>query len=397
MKERQYLCVWERGGGSGHLFRLLSIVNVLRQMHGKVLLSVKDVPYTTRFFNGEDVAILPLPTKTTPGSARIARSHADLLFNLGFGDPDSVTATLADWRRFLQRVGPAAVFCDHADGALLAAYSLRIPVMVVGNAFFHPPVESPFPTYALGIEVDGGDLSLIEDSVLDSINAALHIFGDKPLERLADLYAYATRLVVSFPECDGYGLRSDIDYLGTLGPTRKQAEPIWENGDTKVFCYFTKGRLPDSDFVKQLQGEGYSLLVAAHGIGEARRAALQKHGVSVIDRHVDLEQVCAECRIVFSEGNHGTTSKILRLGRVPILLPRQVEQLFTANRLASQSLGIVPDRSTGEPFYLRLIEKLDDTPDYERNARSFSEKYREWDEGYCAARVEERVAAFLGR
>ena len=379
------------------MFCLLSVVRALRQMCGKVLLSVRDVPYTTHFFKDEDIAILPLPIQTKTVGAGIARSHADLLFNLGFGDPDNVAATLAGWRQALIELNPAAVFCDHADGALLAAYSLEIPALVIGNTFFHPPDESPFPAYELGIEVDEGRLSLIEDSVLDSINAALNALGAKPLERLADLYSYATRLVVSFAELDGYGLRSNIDYLGALGPIQRQAEPVWKNSGTKAFCYFTKGRLPELDFVKQLQGAGYSLLLAVPGIGKAERAVLQKHGVSVIDRHVDLARVCAECRVVFSEGNHSTTSKILRLGRVPILLPRQIEQLFTANRLASQSLGIVPDRSTGEPFYLRLIEKLNDAPDYERNARLFSEKYREWDESYCSARVEERVAAFLDR
>lgn len=266
---------------------------------------------------------------------------------------------------------------------------------MVGNAFFHPPTESPFPAYNLGIGFDQTDLPLIESSVLDSINSALHIFGAKPMERLADLYSYAAQLVISFPELDGYGLRGDIDYLGVLGPTRKQAEPVWENDGTRAFCYFTRDRLPELDFVRQLKSEGYSLLVAAPGIDTAQKAALREHGVTVVEQHVDLEQVCIECRIIFSEGNHSTTSKILRLGRVPILLPRQVEQLFTANRLASQLLGVVPDRSTGEPFYLRLIEKLDGNPEYERNARLFSEKYSEWDEAFCAAKVEERITAFV--
>ena len=80
----------------------------------------------------------------------------------------------------------------------------------------------------------------------------------------------------------------------------------------------------DPDFVDQLLGAGYSLLMAAPGLGEDASGALRRRGVAVANRHVDLQQVCADCRLVFSGGNHGTTAKILRFGRVPLLLPRQL-------------------------------------------------------------------------
>ena len=97
--------------------------------------------------------------------------------------------------------------------------------------------------------------------------------------------------------------------------------------------------------------------------------------------------MCADCRLVFSEGNHGTTAKILRFGRVPLLLPRQLEQLVTANRLAVQTLGVVPRRSLVGPLCLQLIDSLNANPAYERNARLFADRYGGWDEAVCADRV----------
>ena len=347
--------------------------------------------------SGHDIVIGPLAaTMHVAADTGMARSYAELLFNLGFGNKDELARYLRSWRRFLIEVGPSAVFCDHADGALLAAYSLGIPALVIGGGFFHPPTVSPLPAFNLGFHMDTRGLSGLEDWVLESINAALKEFGRHPIGSLAELYAYPERIVVSFPELDCYGVRDGVEYLGVLGPTQSQAEPVWKGAGEKVFCYFTRGRGPDPDFVGQLLGEGFSLLIAAPGMDEAERAALCKQGVAVEGRHVDLEQVCAQCRLVFSEGNHATTSTILRYGRVPMLLPRQVEQLATANVLAVQSLGVLPDRSMQGPIYLELIDRLEREPGFERNARSFSKQYRAWDEHVCAGKVQVSVENFIG-
>jgi hypothetical protein len=389
--------MWERGGGSGHLFNLSTIVNTLVRGGHAVSLSVKDPCHTRSLLGGYDIVIAPLAaTMHVAAGTGMARSYAELLFNLGFGNKDELARYLRSWRRFLIEVGPTAVFCDHADGALLAAYSLGIPALVIGNGFFHPPAVSPFPAFELGFDMDVEGLPHVEGRVLESMNSALKEFGRHPIGSLAEFYAYPERIVVSFPELDCYGVRDGVEYLGALGPTQTPAEPVWKGAGEKIFCYFTRGRGPNPDFVRQLLSEGFSLLIAAPGLDEGEREALCKQGVAVEGSHVDLEQVCAQCRLVFSEGNHATTSTILRYGRVPILLPRQVEQLATANRLAVQSLGVLPDRSMQGPIYLELIDRLEREPGYERNARSFSKRYRAWDEHVCAGKVQASVENFIG-
>ena len=389
------LCVWERGTGSGHLFHLLPVVEALLRLGHRVLLCVKDVGLTNWFFRHSDVVVRPLPVRPAAVRTTLARSHAELLFNLGFAEPVRQTGALGQWRQLLNQLRPIAVFCDHADGALLAAHSLGLPATVLGNGFFHPPLETPFP--AFGPVIDPGHVALarVEARVLAAVNSALGCFNTPALGRLADLYAGARRFVFSFPELDAYGDRDSLDYLGLPGPAPRAAAPSWRGSGEKVFCYLSRGQRADPDFIDRLLGAGYSLLIAAPGLGDDASRALRKRGVTVANRHVDLERVCADCRLVFSEGNHGTTAKILRFGRVPLLLPRQVEQLVTANRLAVQMLGVVPPRPAGDDVYLQLIERLNANSEHESNAGRFAQRYGCWDEAACAHLVEAAVDGLI--
>ncbi len=395
MRRRRFLCVWERGGGSAHLFQLLALVEAVQRAGHEVVLCVKDESYVRRAFPGNDIAIFGLPTILRPGHNLMARSHAELLYNLGFGRAAALRAYLERWRQMIDEIRPEAVFCDHADGALLASLSLSVPAIVIGNGFFHPPAETPIPAYELGLPVNEAEVARVESVVLNSINCVLKVVGSSVLGSLADLYAYAAMLVTTFPELDCFSAREGVDYLGSLGPTNRQAEPAWDHDGEKTYCYFTRGRLPDRDFVHQLLEGGYSLLISAPGIRAADRVSLARQGVTVVDHHVDLEQVCAECRLIFSEGNHGTTAKILRYGRAPMLIPRQVEQLATARRLQLQSMGVFPIGQIGQPIYLNLIDAINNDPAFERNAQLFSGRYHNWDEHQSAAKVQAAITGML--
>ncbi len=78
-----------------------------------------------------------------------------------------------------------------------------------------------------------------------------------------------------------------------------------------------------------------------------------------------------------------------------MLIPRQMEQLATANRLQRLSLGVYPDRQTAAPMYLNLINAIDSDPVYEINAQRFSNEFRDWDERVSASKVREAVSRML--
>lgn len=378
--KQRILCVWERGAGSGHLYQLSALVKALQLRGYIVVLCVKDERLVSAFFSSYAVTVIGLPAWLETESEDIAKSHAELLMRFGFGKADAIRGYLNRWRRLLQKLKPEHVYCDHSDGALLAAYSLQIRATVIGHGFFHPPEESPVPAYELGLDIDQAAVERADTLVLRSINAALASVGSVALESLTALYSHADKLMTSFPELDCYGERDGLKYLGALGPTERQQEPIWEHEGEKVFCYFTRGCAPDLRFIDDLVAGGYSLLISAPGIADAHANALKSHGVSIQNTPVDLEAVCEECGTIFCEGNHGTTAKILRCGRAPVFIPRQLEQLTTAKRLADQSLGLLPLVNEDGVAYCEAVEELQNNGVYMKNVRAFSNKYENCDE-----------------
>jgi UDP:flavonoid glycosyltransferase YjiC (YdhE family) len=392
---KRYLCVWERGDGSGHLARLSVICRALLAAGCSVLLSARNPERIKTSLKIRELELDELPAYLEPQRHSYARSHAELLMMAGFANKAGFVSYLKAWQSFLARMKPAAVFCDHADGALIAATSLGIPTVVVGTAFFHPPLSTPFPSYDLGLEDSSRQTSSNEEAVLDSINNGLRATGLGAIESLSALYRCAGRMVTSFPQLDCYGIRQDVDYLGVPGLGSRVVDPAWEGSGEKAFCYFTRGRVPDDGFVKELSKGGYNLLIAAPGIHPAQNRRLQGLGVTVIDRHVDLKRVCAQCSVVFSEGNHATTSDILRYGRVPLLLPRQVEQLATALVLAKQGLGILPDLAAEQPVYLGMIEKLKSNLRFAAAVTDYQRLYSAWNANECARAIEASVHRVL--
>lgn len=376
-RARTVLLVWERGRGGGHLARLSVISWALQKLGYSVVYSVRDRRYA-EFLSvnwGAEVHALPA-SLALPKRAAVACSHPALLLNLGFGVASELGRYVGRWRDFLRQINPSVVFCDHADGALIAAHSLGLPRAVVGNPFFHPPLETPMRHY--GLDQIIGDTATVEAEpvVVDSVNSCLRKFGSRALGCLADLYTPAPRIVPSFSELDSYGVRSDLNYLGVLEVEAAGADPVWRFDGERVFCYFTRGQKPSDEFVAQLVGAGFSVLLACPGMRRVDRERLEASGVAVIDRLVNLQRVCAECRIIFSEGNHGATANILRYGRVPLLIPSQVEQLAMSVRLSAEKRGILPSPSPQSEVFLRMIDVLQTDRSYDHAARDFSSRYK---------------------
>ena len=98
--------------GSAHLFQLSVLVEALHRVGHEVVLCTKDEAYVRSSSGKDSVTIYGCRRHSSPGP-RAGRSHAELLFNLGFGDSRAVSAYLGRWRELIDTLRPDAVFCDH--------------------------------------------------------------------------------------------------------------------------------------------------------------------------------------------------------------------------------------------------------------------------------------------
>src|SRR5262249_21825386 len=110
----------------------------------EVFFAGRDLSQATRAFDSERITLLPAPWKCRRTSTvEPVVTFADLLFNIGFGDPDSLTAHVIAWRNLYCLVNPDLLICDHSPTALLATIGERFPITTLGNGFLCPVDETP--------------------------------------------------------------------------------------------------------------------------------------------------------------------------------------------------------------------------------------------------------------
>jgi hypothetical protein len=340
---------------------------------------------------------MPAPQQAASRSSRPAVSHPSLLLNLGFGDAAWLQAHLRAWRRLLDAVRPQLLVCDHADGALIAARSLGIPAVTVGSGFFNPPLGEPMPAFDLGLDLPSAQVTALESILLSSLNQALRRLRCAPVDHVGAIYRHPDRLCTTWPELDHYGARRDVIYCGPTGPTRPLPAPGWPaGGGETAFVYLTPGLAPEPGFVAQLAAAGYRLLIAAPGMPKAAAARLQRPGVRIVRHQVDLGAVARDCRLLFCNANHGTVAKILRSGRLPLIVPQQVEQLFLTRRLLAQGLAVATIAPAERVDYLAMIHRLNANDLGQRQVQQFERRYRACDEEQTAAALLAEVLDRLG-
>lgn len=397
MVAKRVLCAWEYGAGTGHLYNLAPIVHGLAGCGARVVVATAQPAASGRFFGNRRVKVMPAPQQVASRSCRPAVSHPSLLLNLGFGDAAWLQAHLRAWRRLLDAFRPQLLVCDHADGALIAARSLGIPAVTVGSGFFNPPASAPMPAFDLGLGIPMARVAALEAALLSSLNQALDQLGCASVDQVGAIYRYPARLCTTWPELDHYGARPDVIYCGPTGPTCPLPAPSWPaGGGEPAFVYLTPGLAPEPGFVAQLAAAGYRLLVAAPGMPKATVARLQRPGVRIVRHQVDLGAVARDCRLLFCNANHGTVAKILRTGRLPLIVPQQVEQLFLTRRLQAQGLAVATIAPAASVDYLAMIHRLKANDPGQRQVQRFARSYGTCDEEQTAAVLLTRVLGHLG-
>jgi UDP:flavonoid glycosyltransferase YjiC (YdhE family) len=99
----------------------------------------------------------------------------------------------------------------------------------------------------------------------------------------------------------------------------------------------------------------------------------------------------AECDLFIGYAGHGITATMLMAGVPLLLLPTQLERFLLATRVAAIGAGIVVNPDAPPPDYSALIRMMLDVPDYRDKARSFANKYADFDQNEQQERIVARI------
>lgn len=362
------VAAWELGGGRGHIMNLLPTLRELTERGHRVTFLSRDLVSAATLMRGLPVRVLPAPFRLAAIASRLppAASYPEMLLRIGYdGDAATVTALLRAWVELFELLRADAVLCEHAPSALLAAHALGLPRAVFGTGFMVPPHTTPMPTFASLIEAPAARVAQAEQTVLDTMNAALQGLGAAPLQAVAHLFSGAARFLCTLPEIDHYPDRRDATYWGPpdlLLPQSAMPPPWPAAGQQPLFAYLHASYPAFAGLLRYLQAADHRTLLVSPGMHPDQARALSRPHLRVTPDMVSLAGVAAQRPLLVTHAGHGTIAAVLLRGLPALLLPRYVEQTVLALRLARQQLAVMASPDVRTHRYGPLLERLRDSP-----------------------------------
>jgi UDP:flavonoid glycosyltransferase YjiC (YdhE family) len=264
-------------------------------------------------------------------------TFADVLINLGYGNPGAVAGRVRAWRTLMDMVKPDIVRCVNAPGALLAARGTGIRSIVVGIGFLVPPATSPLPllrTWAKDAKPER--MAAREQRVLECMNQGLAAIGAPAVASVGALYDEAdVREIYTYPELDDYGPRDRVEYRGVLQAAAGEA-PVWpETPGKRVFAYLE----PSDSVARVLQALAGSGLPVLAYLPHAPEELLKRYtgsNLKIATQPLDLMKTAAACDVGVSHGGHNIAATFLAAGKPQLVVaPMSFPERVTADKVAA--------------------------------------------------------------
>lgn len=370
---------WELGEGYGHLRPLAFVADQLQRAGHTVSMAARRLGRVARAFQDAPAPLFQAPLELKPVSTLRwpTLGFADVLFNTGFDDADTLRARVRAWQTLFESTAADLVLANHSPTAVLAARCLELPLVTIGNGFEHPAPGQALPIFPHS--PDDAALAQVarsEQQVLDAINACLDAYGKPRLTYVGDLFDLRDRcFLTTLAECDHYGPRAGANYYDV--PLLADGDaPRWPAGtgdEPRVFAYL--GHSPQLEGVlARILALPLRLLVFHVDIPAAVVSRLERSNVVFTQRLVDLEQVAGEAAFALTNANHATTCQLLLEGLPCVLAPLQVEQaLFARQALKTGAVLSVDHRDAAR--WVGAVQRMLHEDGFRAAATTFAQRY----------------------
>lgn len=332
-RDRIALLAWELGEGLGHLGNLRLIAKALQQDGFKPVFALRDA-VTVRSvldFNGAPVFAAPVWLHPIP-PPRGRISYADILISHGFGAPSDLTNVIRAWDDLFAAIKPDIVICDHAPGAMFAAFG-RIPSATVGNGFTVPPTEGrEFPAI-----VAGGEEQRSQSGLLEVMQETQRTLGRREPRAVTEPFHGQFRGIYVLPQLDPY---RRVRKERVLGPIEPLPMPIAPPQQPHLYVY----GVPNFEHLGKLVEGMSNLQIEVSAFFRGRVGPhidfLKSRGVTVYNGPPPMTEVLPRASAVFSHGGSGLTQAALAAGRPQIIAPRFMEADLTARAIEETKTGV---------------------------------------------------------
>ncbi|MBF0447335.1 MAG: hypothetical protein HQL67_03955 [Magnetococcales bacterium] len=360
------LFVWERGGGTGHLVSHLQLIQSLMARNHRVLFVVKQTATAARILNPIGCPFIQSPPAGVrlPLEQRMWPLHSlhQMLFNIGFHDPQQTAGRIQAWRKIYADFKPDILFSDFSPTALLASQGLEMARVAVGYGFLFPPEEGYRHPMRFWGSSDPERLKKDEGRLLAVINQALDRVGTAPVDNLRPLTHGQMNLIQSFPVLDPHDPRrgGDERYQLYLPEDVSGVAPVWPEGEGKKIFAYLKPTEWGLTMLKVLKASGLSTLVFAPSIPEPYRRQMASSSLRFSTAPLNMSQVTALCDLAVSEAGHGMTLQMMAAGRPMLMGISHIEQAINAEKVKQAGMGLFwpSGEKGGGELPGRMIERL---------------------------------------
>lgn len=286
-----------------------------------------------------------------------AKSWLELMVNLGYGNDTQLTSIVKAWVSILKNVKPDIVIADYALALIIAAKILDIPCIETGTGYCVPS-WIPYPEYFPGEKVvNSTSLNMASELLVNSINKTFQSYKSlNTLSNISELHGLPiARMVISIPELDQYGIRSNILYSGFLSgnsivsdyrlDSKIPAKQLWVTGiedtteDIKVLGYLKPNTNGLEMIIDQLVKANVNAYLAVPD--NAYPMVTTIGSVSIVNSTIDIPRGLKNADIYLTNGGMHGVGLALKAGCWPVLMPQHPEQDATAMNLIIRQWGSV--------------------------------------------------------
>ena len=337
------LMCWELGGGLAYIEGLTLVAKKFKKAGHEVLFAVRDLGHAERLL-GDKFQFYQAPTQVSQLDARLPlpMTFADVLINLGYGNPASVVARVRAWRNLIDHVKPDIVRCAHSPGALLAARGTGIRTLPVGIGFLQPPPLSPLPNLRPRDKTAMPErMTAREQQVLEGMNRGLDAIGAPRVASVGALYNETDICeLYTYPELDDYGPRDKVKYLGNFQPGFGDS-PAWPTrGDKRIFAYLQAHKFTPQ-VLQALADTGQSVLVYMSGAPEELRTRFAGSNLAFVDRPLNIAETALQCDVGATHGGHNIVGSLMQAGKPQLCLPTLLPERLTAGKIEGLGTGLM--------------------------------------------------------
>ncbi len=390
------LLAWEMGANFGHIDRLRSLAEELRDQGHEPFFVVRDLArvHGRLVQAGFRVGQAPVWLPRLVHPPRLG-NYTAVLASAGWLDAEGLAGLVTAWRTWFALLQADLLVCDHAPTALLAARGQGFPVWCVGSSFAIPPTGSgsfpPFPGAAQA------DCPAFDAHVLAPAQAALRLLRDAPLLSLPDLFSGAVRVLTTLPALAHYaGYGDEVHWTGPTFVAHAGADPVWPEGPGVPVLAYMDAAYPGLDAVLgALKAQGCRVLLYAKGLSPVAVARHQGPSLRISPTPVRMDAALAQAAFVVSHGGQGTVAATALAGLPHLMLPQHAEQAMAARRVAEVGLGLALHAGPGPDVGL-LLRRLLLEGRFGDAARAFAQAHRHVEPQRTAQAVVALMAPDLG-